>query len=51
MNNEQQPIDDSLIGKYLAGEASAEEAERVRHWLGESPAEQSEFARFRTDLG
>ena len=46
MIDEQQPIDDGLIGKYLAGEASPEEAERVRHWLGESPDEQSEFARF-----
>lgn len=46
MIDEQQPIDDGLIGKYLAGEASPEEAERVRRWLGESPDEQSEFARF-----
>lgn len=41
-----QPMDDGLIGKYLAGEASPEEAERVRRWLGESPAEQSEFTHF-----
>lgn len=40
-----EPMDDSLIGKYLAGEASAEEVERVRRWLGESPAEQSELSR------
>jgi len=40
------PINDSLLGKYLAGETTAEEAEQVRRWLAEGPVEQQEFARF-----
>ncbi|WP_083421865.1 FecR domain-containing protein [Arsenicibacter rosenii] len=46
MNNEQLPIDDSLIGKYLAGEATADEAERVRRWLDEGPEQAAELDRF-----
>jgi transmembrane sensor len=38
-------IDDSLLGKFLAGESDANESERVRHWLTESD-EQQEFNRF-----
>ncbi|WP_234734191.1 FecR family protein [Tellurirhabdus bombi] len=38
-------IDDSLLGKFLAGESDANESERVRHWLTESN-EQQEFSRF-----
>lgn len=41
----QSPIDDALLGKYLAGEASQAEGERVRHWLT-NPANQREFDRF-----
>jgi transmembrane sensor len=41
----QSPIDDALLGKYLAGEASQPEVERVRHWLTR-PANQREFDRF-----
>ncbi|GAB2581977.1 FecR family protein [Spirosoma areae] len=33
MAEEQQPIDDALIGNYLSGEATPAEAERVRRWL------------------
>lgn len=39
------PIDDVLLGKYLAGETSQAEAERVRRWLA-NPANQREFDRF-----
>lgn len=41
----QPPIDETLLGKFLAGEASAAEADQVRRWLSE-PANQTEFARF-----
>lgn len=41
----QPPIDDALLGKFLAGEASATEADRVRRWLN-NPANQREFVRF-----
>ncbi|WP_077919033.1 FecR family protein [Spirosoma sp. 209] len=41
----QSPIDDALLGKFLAGEASAAEAERVRRWLT-NPANQREYDRF-----
>ncbi|MGF7214874.1 ferric-dicitrate binding protein FerR (iron transport regulator) [Spirosoma lacussanchae] len=41
----QSPIDDALLGKFLAGEASAAEAERIRRWLTD-PANQREYDRF-----
>lgn len=41
----QPPIDDALLGKFLAGEASAIEADRVRRWLT-NPANQREFVCF-----
>lgn len=41
----QLPIDDALLGKFLAGETSPPEAERVRRWLT-NPANQREFDRF-----
>ncbi len=41
----QPPITDALLGKFLAGEASQAEAERVRRWLTD-PANQREYARF-----
>ncbi|GAB3551181.1 FecR family protein [Spirosoma fluminis] len=46
-----QPIDDRLLGKYLAGETDAAESERVRLWLSQSDASadetnQREFERF-----
>lgn len=31
-------IDDALLGKFLAGETSPDEAARVRQWLAEAPA-------------
>ncbi|MBO0931643.1 FecR family protein [Fibrella aquatilis] len=39
------PIDDALLGKYLAGEASDTEADQVRRWLTD-PTNQREFDRF-----
>lgn len=41
----QPPIDDALLGKFLAGETSPTEAEQVRRWLT-NPANQREYARF-----
>ncbi|MBC3784070.1 FecR family protein [Spirosoma utsteinense] len=41
----QLPIDDALLGKFLAGEASLTETDRVRRWLT-NPANQREFDRF-----
>ncbi|AQG78375.1 hypothetical protein AWR27_02905 [Spirosoma montaniterrae] len=41
----QPPIDDALLGKFLAGEASEAEADRVRRWLT-NPANQREYKRF-----
>jgi transmembrane sensor len=41
----QSPITDALLGKFLAGETSATEAEQVRQWLT-NPANQREYARF-----
>lgn len=41
----QLPIDDALLGKFLAGEVSPDEAGRVRRWLTD-PANEREFARF-----
>ncbi|RIV19045.1 DUF4974 domain-containing protein [Fibrisoma montanum] len=46
-----QPIDDSLIGKYLAGETNPDESERVRLWLSQRDPSaevdnQKEFERF-----
>ncbi|WP_420152371.1 FecR domain-containing protein [Siphonobacter sp.] len=40
-----EPIEDGLIGKYLAGETNEEETQRVRKWLSESDAER-EMQRF-----
>lgn len=40
----QPPITDALLGKYLAGEASQVEAERVRQWLTD-PANEREYNR------
>ncbi|MFD2574400.1 FecR family protein [Spirosoma soli] len=49
-DNSLQPIDDNLIGKYLAGETDAAESERVRLWLSQpnsdANANQREFERF-----
>ncbi len=42
---QQPPINDALLGKFLAGEASAAEAERMRRWLTD-PANQREYDRF-----
>lgn len=39
-------MSDELLGKYIAGEATAEEAEIVRRWLAESPDHPAELARF-----
>ncbi|MBO0935363.1 FecR domain-containing protein [Fibrella sp. HMF5335] len=39
------PIDDALLGKYLAGEASETEADQVRRWLTDAD-NQREFDRF-----
>ncbi|TAE30638.1 MAG: DUF4974 domain-containing protein [Cytophagales bacterium] len=36
---------DELIGKYIAGEATAEEAAAVRRWLAENPDHPAELAR------
>lgn len=41
----QLPLDDALLGKFLASEASPAEAEQVRRWLAD-PANQHEFERF-----
>lgn len=41
----QPPINDALLGKFLAGEASTAETDRVRRWLTD-PANQHEFVRF-----
>ena len=51
---EQLPIDDALLGKFLAGEASPDESVRVRTWLAAAPPSSPEagqptptdFARF-----
>ncbi|GAB3011078.1 FecR family protein [Spirosoma pulveris] len=48
---DQQPIDDALLGKFLAGEADPAESARVRQWLAtheDGPAQTSpdDFARF-----
>ncbi|WP_046246355.1 FecR domain-containing protein [Hymenobacter terrenus] len=51
---EQLPIDDALLGKFLAGEATPSEAARVQAWLAASPPVPSsadepipaDFARF-----
>lgn len=48
MDKPEQPINDDLLGKYLAGEADAAESEEVRRWLGEGEAYQQEFDRFDT---
>ncbi|CCH51230.1 anti-FecI sigma factor, FecR [Fibrisoma limi BUZ 3] len=50
-NDYAQPIDDSLIGKYLAGETDPDESERVRLWLSQRDPSaeddnQKEFERF-----
>ena len=42
---QQPPITDALLGKFLAGEAFAAGAERMRRWLTD-PANQREYARF-----
>lgn len=42
----EQPINDDLLGKYLAGEADATESERVRQWLDKDEVYQQEFDRF-----
>lgn len=41
----QLPIDDALLGKFLTGETSPTEAQRIRRWLTK-PANQREFDRF-----
>jgi ferric-dicitrate binding protein FerR (iron transport regulator) len=48
---DQQPIDDALLGKFLAGETSPAESVRVRQWLAnrkpdDSGTSQEDFARF-----
>ncbi|GAA4395782.1 hypothetical protein GCM10023187_03130 [Nibrella viscosa] len=46
MDTPEHPMNDDLLGKYLAGEADAAESERVRQWLGEDKVYQQEFDRF-----
>ncbi|QDK79759.1 DUF4974 domain-containing protein [Spirosoma sp. KCTC 42546] len=48
---DQQPIDDALLGKFLAGETDPAESARVRAWLSnrngnKSEPSQDDFARF-----
>lgn len=48
---DQQPIDDALLGKFLAGETDPAESARVRAWLStrsgnKSETSQDDFARF-----
>ncbi|WP_420151252.1 FecR family protein [Spirosoma sp.] len=48
---DQLPIDDAMLGKFLAGETDPAESARVRQWLasrGNNPAEptQNDFAKF-----
>jgi len=39
---------DDLIGKYLAGEAAADEAARLENWLGQDPSNRRYFEQFQT---
>lgn len=39
-------IDDTLLGKYLAGEADPAESERVQRWLSQNGSERQELERF-----
>jgi ferric-dicitrate binding protein FerR (iron transport regulator) len=45
MKDEEQHIDYDLLGKYLSGESSAEEAREVETWKTSSKANQDEFDR------
>lgn len=38
---------DALLGKYLAGETSADETARVQRWLAAAPTHRAEFERYR----
>lgn len=42
------PIDDRLLAKYIAGEADAQERERVEVWLNETPDNHVELERMRS---
>lgn len=45
MKDEEQHIDYDLLGKYLAGETSADENEKVEAWKASSPENVAEFER------